>query len=59
MNDPKENRLKQIIEENGGRINSICCYYCPNAEDQKDMGQGVLANIWKSALTSCLLLTRH
>ena len=48
MNDPKENRFKQIIEENGAKINSICRYYCPNAEDQKDMVQEVLVNIWKS-----------
>ena len=48
MNDPKENRFKQIIEENGRKINSICRYYCPNAEDQKDMVQEVLVNIWKS-----------
>ena len=48
MNDPKETRFKQIIEENGAKINSICRYYCPNAEDQKDMVQEVLVNIWKS-----------
>jgi RNA polymerase sigma-70 factor (ECF subfamily) len=48
MNDPKETRFKQIIEENGAIIKSICRYYCPNAEDQKDMVQEVLVNIWKS-----------
>jgi RNA polymerase sigma-70 factor, ECF subfamily len=48
MNDQKEIRFKQIIEENSHRINSICRYYCPNAENRKDMYQEILVNIWKS-----------
>lgn len=48
MSDQKEIRFKHIIEENTNRINSICRYYCKNAEDQKDMYQEVLVNIWKS-----------
>lgn len=48
MNDQKEIRFKQIIEENSHRINSICRYYCPNGENRKDMYQEILVNIWKS-----------
>lgn len=48
MNDSKENRFKQIIEENSSRIKSICSYYNSNAEDRKDLYQEILVNIWKS-----------
>ncbi len=48
MDDQKERRFKEIIEENSGRINKICRYYCTNDEDKKDMYQEVLVNIWKS-----------
>jgi RNA polymerase sigma-70 factor (ECF subfamily) len=48
MNDSKETRFKQIIEENSQRINSICSYYNSNAEDRKDLHQEILVNIWKS-----------
>ncbi len=48
MDDQKEKRFKEILEENGGRINRICQFYCRNVEDKKDMYQEVLVNIWKS-----------
>lgn len=48
MDDQKEKRFKEILEENGGRINRICQFYCRNDEDKKDMYQEVLVNIWKS-----------
>jgi RNA polymerase sigma-70 factor (ECF subfamily) len=48
MGDQKEIRFKEILEENGGRINRICQFYCRNVEDKKDMYQEVLVNIWKS-----------
>jgi RNA polymerase sigma-70 factor (ECF subfamily) len=48
MDDKKEKRFKEILEENGGRINRICQFYCRNDEDKKDMYQEVLVNIWKS-----------
>jgi RNA polymerase sigma-70 factor, ECF subfamily len=48
MDDQKEIRFKQIVEENSDRINSICRYYCSNAENRKDMYQEILVNIWKS-----------
>ena len=44
----KEEQFKQIVAENGNRIARICLYYNPNHEDQKDMYQEVLVNIWKS-----------
>ena len=48
MENTKEIRFKQIVRENGTRINSICSYYSKNAEDRKDMYQEILVNIWKS-----------
>lgn len=48
MNDSKEIRFKQIIEENSSRIKSICSYYNSNVEDRKDLHQEILVNIWKS-----------
>ncbi len=48
MDNTKENRFKQIVEENSRRINAICSYYSPNAEDRKDLYQEILVNIWKS-----------
>jgi len=44
----KEEQFKQIVADNGDRIARICRYYNPNVEDQKDMCQEVLVNIWKS-----------
>lgn len=46
MNDSKL-RFKQIIEENKLRIDGICRYYSSNSEDQKDLYQEILVNIWK------------
>jgi len=48
MENTKENRFTQIVAENSSRINSICNYYSPNAEDRKDLYQEILVNIWKS-----------
>ncbi len=48
MSLSKEDRFKEIIAENGDKITRICRYYNPNPEDQKDMYQEVLVNIWKS-----------
>ena len=44
----KEDQFNQILSENSDRIQRICRYYNSNAEDQKDMYQEVLVNIWKS-----------
>lgn len=44
----KEERFNQIVAENGERIRRICAYYNSNEQDQKDIFQEVLINIWKS-----------
>lgn len=44
----KEEKFNAIVSENSERIRSICRYYNSNPEDQKDMYQEVLVNIWKS-----------
>ncbi|MDA3890360.1 MAG: RNA polymerase sigma factor [Salinivirgaceae bacterium] len=44
----KEDRFNEIVSENSKRIQRICRYYNPNFEDQKDMYQEILVNIWKS-----------
>ncbi len=46
--ESKEEKFKTIVKENQDRIQRICSYYNPNKEDQKDMYQEVLVNIWKS-----------
>jgi RNA polymerase sigma-70 factor (ECF subfamily) len=48
MENSKEIRFRQIVEENGTRISSICRYYSKNTEDRKDIYQEILVNIWKS-----------
>jgi RNA polymerase sigma-70 factor, ECF subfamily len=48
MKENKEDQFKRIIDENGGRIMRICRYYNSNPEDQKDMYQEILVNVWKS-----------
>ncbi len=44
----KEDTFNKIVNENSERIQRICSYYNSNAEDQKDMYQEILVNIWKS-----------
>ena len=44
----KEETFRKVINENEERISSICRYYSLNEEDQKDMNQEVLINIWNS-----------
>ena len=44
----KEETFNTIVSENSERIRNICRYYNSNVEDQKDMYQEVLVNIWKS-----------
>lgn len=48
MKEIKEEHFKVIIAENGDKITRICRYYNPNTEDQKDMYQEILVNIWNS-----------
>ncbi|MBI9067440.1 MAG: RNA polymerase sigma factor [Salinivirgaceae bacterium] len=44
----KEDQFKSIIDENSDRIHRICRYYAPNDEEQKDIYQEILINVWKS-----------
>jgi len=44
----KEETFRKVIKENEERISGICRYYSLNEEDQKDMNQEVLINIWNS-----------
>lgn len=44
----KEDLFRKIVADNDERIKRICKYYNPNTEDQKDMYQEILVNIWKS-----------
>lgn len=48
MKQNKEQHFKRIVEENGDRIMRICRYYNSNPDDQKDMYQEILVNVWKS-----------
>jgi len=44
----KEERFNLLVKENHHKILKICRYYAPVSEDQKDMYQEILVNIWKS-----------
>ena len=44
----KEDTFNKIVRDNHERIQRICRYYNSNSENQKDMYQEILVNIWKS-----------
>lgn len=44
----KEEQFKKVIAENEERIKRICRYYAPDKDEQKDIYQEILVNIWKS-----------
>ncbi|MCG8409850.1 MAG: RNA polymerase sigma factor [Bacteroidales bacterium] len=44
----KEETFRKIVRDNEYRITGICRYYSLTEEDQKDMYQEILINIWKS-----------
>lgn len=44
----KEEFFRKTISENQERILRICRYYAPTLDDQKDMYQEILINIWRS-----------
>jgi len=46
--DSKEEKFRKIIAENKDRLKRICRYYAPSAEDQKDIYQEILINVWRS-----------
>ena len=44
----KEEKFNKVILDNSEKIRRICSYYNSNQEDQKDMYQEILVNVWKS-----------
>jgi RNA polymerase sigma-70 factor (ECF subfamily) len=44
----KDDEFKKIVYDNTDRIRRICGYYTNNTEDQKDMFQEILINVWNS-----------
>lgn len=44
----KEDQFNSIVSDNHERIERICRYYSSTHEDQEDMYQEVMVNIWKS-----------
>jgi len=44
----KEDRFNLLVKDNQQKILRICRYYAPVSEDQKDIYQEILINIWKS-----------
>ncbi len=44
----KEQKFNQIVTENSELIKRICRYYNNNMQDQQDMYQEILINIWRS-----------
>ena len=44
----KEEKFRKVIADNENKILGICRYYSINDDDQKDMYQEVLINVWKS-----------
>jgi len=44
----KEERFNLLIKENRHKILRICRHYASVAEDQKDIYQEIIVNIWKS-----------
>jgi len=44
----KEEKYRKIIADNKDRLKRICKYYAPSPEDQKDIYQEILINIWRS-----------
>lgn len=48
MNNKKEERFIQLINQNQHRIQKLCAMYTTSGEDRKDLEQEVIMNIWKS-----------
>ena len=44
----KDKKFNQVVTENSELIKRICRYYNDNVEDQQDMYQEILINIWRS-----------
>jgi len=48
MSNNKEQAFLNLINQNQQRIQKICSIYAANAEDQRDLVQEVILNIWKA-----------
>jgi RNA polymerase sigma-70 factor (ECF subfamily) len=44
----KEDQFRKLVYQNRERIQRICRFYAPAPEDQQDLYQETLINIWKS-----------
>jgi len=44
----KENRFKQLFEENKDRVFRICCSYVRSDHNRQDLFQEIFLNIWKN-----------
>jgi RNA polymerase sigma-70 factor (ECF subfamily) len=43
----KDKEYKRIVEENQGRIRSVCRYYAGVSQDSEDLYQEILINVWR------------
>jgi RNA polymerase sigma-70 factor (ECF subfamily) len=43
----KDKEYKRIVEENQGRIRSVCRYYAGISQDSEDLYQEILINVWR------------
>jgi RNA polymerase sigma-70 factor (ECF subfamily) len=48
MTSRPKTEFLSIIEEHTGIIQSLCSIYCPTVEDQQDMRQDVVLQLWKA-----------
>ena len=46
--ETKEDKFRKIVDEYSEKIMRLCGYYAPSLDDQKDIHQEILINIWKS-----------
>ncbi len=46
--DIKRDKFVEIIEKHKGIIFKVCNTYCRNTEDQKDLAQDIIIELWKS-----------
>lgn len=44
----KKDSFVEIIEKNKGIIFKVCNTYCKDSEDQKDLAQDIIIELWKS-----------
>jgi len=44
----RKTRFLELIEQNQEIIHKICCLYAGNMDDNKDLGQEIICQLWKS-----------